>query len=270
MLIDAHAHVFTKDVKNLLASMKENRIDKSVVIYWPQLKPVFGMYGPTLQQMVQIIKKHHHLALVGSLRVTKKTFSQDVQQLEETVKKKGIVGVKLYPGYEYFFANDSRCERIYRLCEKYRIPVIFHSGDVSGAKTAIVRFSDPLYIDDVAVKFPRLKIIIAHLGSPMWMKQAAEVMYKNENVYGEISAILPLSNRLSRHKGIENVELAKVKREVEWIAAYCGTPRKFIFGSDFPIYRQKHYIDFLDSIKAFSKEDKKYIQYKNARQLFRI
>lgn len=51
---------------------------------------------------------------------------------------------------------------------------------------------------------------------------------------------------------------------------YCGTPRKLLFGSDFFIYKQGQYVEFLASFKEFSKIDLEYIKYKNAKELFGI
>jgi uncharacterized protein len=65
---------------------------------------------------------------------------------------------------------------------------MIHTGDVF-LKTAKVKFSHPLNIDDVAVDNPELKIVMCHLGNP-WIIDCQEVLYKNRNVYADISGLI--------------------------------------------------------------------------------
>ena len=271
MIIDAHVHAYTKErINELLLSMKKNKIEKSIILYWPgvaknrpQPKPFFQ--SPPFKDVLERIKKYKNLFLAGSIRITDtETFDDYFKELENAIVNKNIVAVKLYLGYEHFFANDSRCDKIYELCLKYKIPVIFHTGDTYSIKDALVRFANPIYLDDVAVKFPNLKIVIAHLGNPIWIKETTEVIYKNKNVFADISGTLSLSRRF------EKEENNNLKEEILKLVYYIGSPRKLIFGSDFPLYRQEQYIEFLDDFQVFSKLDMDYIKYKNAEKIFRI
>jgi hypothetical protein len=242
--------------------MKKNKIDKSIIMHWPNLGEI---KVPAFDEVLKNIKKHPNLFLAGSIRVTdSKNFDSQFKVLEEALVKKQIVGVKLYLGYEHFFANDPRCDAIYELCVRYNAPVIFHTGDTWCLKRAIVRFANPIYIDDVAVKFPKLKILIAHLGNPCWTPEAAEVVSKNKNVYTDFSGILSLSGRFKK------VYYESVKRQILELVAYCETPRKLLFGTDFELGKQEDYIEFLESFEEFSKTDMEYIKHKNAEKLFGI
>ncbi len=266
MIIDCHVHAQTEQkIKKLLLSMKKNKIDKSIVVYWPNIggtkESVFEF--SSLKELVSNIKNHPELLLVGSLRVTeRKTFRKQFEEIKKYISKRQIAGVKLYLGYEHLFANDPRCDKIYEFCGKHHVPVVFHTGDTWKFKKAVVRFANPIYIDDVASKFPKLKILISHLGNPCWIKETAEVIYKNENVFADFSGTLSFPGRFERQYN------GNLRKKILELVIYCGTPRKLLFGSDFDVYKQHQYISFLNTFKEFSEEDLEYIKYKNAQNLF--
>jgi hypothetical protein len=267
MIIDCHTHAQTKEkIEKLLLSMEENKIDKSIIIWWPGIGDKDSIFGITpLEDLIKILENKPNLFLIGSLIITdKESFSSQFEILKTVISARKIVGVKIYLGYEHIFANDARCNPVYELCEKNNLPVMFHTGDTWRFKKAMVRYANPIYIDDVAVNFPNLKIVISHLGNPCWFKETAELIYKNENVFADFSGTLSFPGKFEREYN-ENL-----KKEILEIVAYCGTPRKILFGSDFDIYEQKQYIDFLDSFKEFSEEDLEYIKHKNAENLFGI
>lgn len=267
MLIDCHTHAFTKeDMERLVLSMKKNNIDKSVVIYWP-LEYFGERKVPPLKEVIANISAHKNLFLVGSLRLTEnKNFERQMEELETALSRKEIYGIKLCLGYEHFFANDPRCDRIYELCTKHGVPVMYHTGDSWGYSKAIFRFANPAYIDDVAVNFPKLKIVICHMGNPCWIKETAEVLYKNRNAFADMAGLLSTS----RQNRLEKYYNKSLKEQILNLAAYCESPRKLLFGSDFDIYQQGPYVRFLESFKEFSKEDMEYIRHKNAENLFGI
>jgi predicted TIM-barrel fold metal-dependent hydrolase len=103
--------------------------------------------------------------------------------------------IKIHPPHQLLFPNDymngvKELELIYRAAEAHEIPVIFHTGTsiFAGARN---RYGDPIYVDDVAVDFPKLKIILAHGGRPLWMKTAFFLMRRHPNVFMDISGIPP-------------------------------------------------------------------------------
>ncbi|HWC17669.1 MAG TPA: amidohydrolase family protein, partial [Terriglobales bacterium] len=105
-------------------------------------------------------------------------------------------------------------ETIYRLAEHDGIPVMVHTGTsiFPGARN---KFGDPIYVDDVAVDFPKLKILLAHGGRPLWMETAFFLVRRHTNVFLDISGIPPKS-------------LLKYFPRLEEIA------KKTLFGTDWP------------------------------------
>lgn len=145
------------------------------------------------------------------------------QELERLVKEMGIRGVKLLPSYQYFYPNDPRVYPIYARAQQLGIPVMFHLG--SSVFTGVrLKYVDPIHIDDVAVDFPNLKLIMSHSGRGFWYDTAFHMAKVHKNVYMEIAG-LPPQNLLSYFPDLEE------------------NSDKIIFGSDWPGANIKKNID---------------------------
>jgi hypothetical protein len=181
----------------------------------------------------------------------------------ETGLRSGKFGcLKIYLGYVHRYASDQRYEAFYRLAQKYDVPVVFHTGDTNST-VAKLKYADPLTIDEVAVDHPKVRFVIAHCGNP-WIESAAEVAYKNPNVFLECSAML-IGNLEEMPK--EKVD-AYVVRPIAWIFGYIEDPSKLMFGTDWPLIRIKPYVEAYKS--AIPREHWKAVFHDNAVRVFRL
>ena len=137
----------------------------------------------------------------------------------EQILRLGIRMIKIHPPHQLLFPNDylsgvKELEIIYRAAEANGVPVMFHTGTsiFPGARN---KYGDPIYVDDVAVDFPKLKILLAHGGRPLWMQTAFFLIRRHANVYLDISGIPPKT-------------LLKYFPRLEEIAS------KTLFGTDWP------------------------------------
>ena len=113
----------------------------------------------------------------------------------EQILRLGIRMIKIHPPHQLLFPNDylngvKEFEIIYRAAEANGVPVMFHTGTsiFPGARN---KYGDPIHVDDVAVDFPKLKILLAHGGRPLWMQTAFFLVRRHPNVYLDISGIPP-------------------------------------------------------------------------------
>jgi predicted TIM-barrel fold metal-dependent hydrolase len=113
----------------------------------------------------------------------------------EHILRLGLRMIKIHPPHQLLFPNDylngvKELEIIYRAAEANGVPVMFHTGTsvFPGARN---KYGDPIYLDDVAVDFPKLKIVMAHGGRPLWMDTAFFLLRRHPNVYLDISGIPP-------------------------------------------------------------------------------
>jgi predicted TIM-barrel fold metal-dependent hydrolase len=126
----------------------------------------------------------------------------------ENIVRLGIRLIKIHPPHQLLFPNDylhgvKELEIIYRAAEANDIPVMFHTGTsiFPGARN---KFGDPMHIDDVAVDFPRMRILLAHGGRPLWMHTAFFLVRRHANVYLDISGI-PLKTLLKYFPRLEEI-----------------------------------------------------------------
>ena len=126
----------------------------------------------------------------------------------------GFRGVKLYPTYQHFYPNDARLYPLYGACQELRLPVMVHTGSsiFPGAK---IKYGDPVHLDDVAVDFPDLNVLLVHGGRGFWYDRAEFLAQLHPNVFLEVSG-LPPKNLLNYFPNLERLH------------------RKVVFGSDWP------------------------------------
>ena len=135
-------------------------------------------------------------------------------ELEHLVQDLGFRCLKVYPVYQHHYPNDPRMYPLYAKAQELDIPALVHTGS-SVFKGARIKYGDPLLLDDVAIDFPDLQILLAHAGRPFWYEQAFWMARRHDNVYLEISG-LPAKNLLVYFPRLE--ELAE----------------KIVYGSDWP------------------------------------
>lgn len=148
----------------------------------------------------------------------------------------GVRGFKFHPTCQGFFPNDRMAYKLYEVIAEHKLPAIFHSGH-SGIGTGMrggggmrLKYSNPIHVDDVAVDFPDMKIIIAHPSWP-WQDEALSVCLHKQNVYIDLSGWSP-------------------KYFPPQLVQYANTQlkKKILFGSDFPLIPPDRWIkDFKEA-----------------------
>jgi predicted TIM-barrel fold metal-dependent hydrolase len=205
--------------------------------------------------MVEALPNLFVVAGVSYLRYTQ----SDLRELSEFLQDGKVKGIKIYPGYEPFYPWDQRCKVLFDLCIEYDVPLMIHSGDTF-TPTGRLKFAHPLEVDEVAVDYPDLKIVICHLGHP-WLRDCMEVVYKNSNVYADISGLVlgDFDSKFERW----------MKKQVEEVMLYAGDPSFFLYGSDWPLTSMESYLEFMEKLDL-PQQSKRQILYENALRLFRL
>jgi predicted TIM-barrel fold metal-dependent hydrolase len=155
-----------------------------------------------------------------------------------------ICALKIYLGYLHFPPDYSGYRRYYELAERFRLPVIFHTGDTY-SHSARLRFAQPLQIDDVAVEHRKVNFVLAHLGNP-WMTDAAEVVYKNCNVWADLSGLV-VGEESAFDAPERQDALADTRAALARAFRYAERPNRFLYGSDWPLAPMAAYRKFVAS-----------------------
>jgi uncharacterized protein len=139
-----------------------------------------------------------------------------------------LVGVKLFPGYLPFYPHDPRLAPVYELAHRRRFPVLFHQGDTLDGR-GLLKFARPIELDEVAGRYRDVQFVLCHLGNP-WIEEAAELVYKNANVYADTSGLFPPPSARYFEKAVERCR----ERVLDAIVT-TGSPDRFLHGSDWPL-----------------------------------
>lgn len=264
MIIDIHTHInnYHEDrvvsleecLDRLVAAMAENKVDYSLVLTSYKVNE----HRPSTKRVVEAISGRKNLGVVAGISYLHYNH-HDLSEIAEYLQQGLVKGLKLYPGYEPFYPNDTRLKVVYDMAVEYDVPVMFHSGDTY-APTGRVKYSHPLQIDDLAVDFPTMKIVICHVGNP-WIKDCMEVVYKNDNVYADFSGLV-LGDFTDKFEKF-------MKKELEEMITYAGNPRYLLYGTDWPISNMGSYLNFIKQLDL-PDDRKEMILWKNAAELFKI
>ncbi len=183
---------YCRSPKALLNYLDRCGVDRAVLINY--VAPEVIGFTSGVNQFVADYTRHDPSRLIscGSLHPRHTT---NVMADVEQILRLGIRMIKIHPPHQLLFPNDylsgvKELEIIYRAAEANGVPVMFHTGTsiFPGARN---KYGDPIYLDDVAVDFPKLKILLAHGGRPLWMNTAFFLIRRHPNVYLDISGIPP-------------------------------------------------------------------------------
>jgi len=188
--------------------LQENGVDFAVVL--PEYSPITtGIV--TTEFVVDFCKSHEMFIPFAS--INPHLITDPRETLLEFIGM-GIKGVKIYPSYIHMYPNDPRLYPLYSTAMEHSLPVMFHTGS-SVFRGARLKYADPIHLDDVAVDFPELPILLVHGGRGIWYETASFLARLHSNVYLEISGVPP-------------VRLLDYYPDMERISS------KVIFGSDWP------------------------------------
>jgi predicted TIM-barrel fold metal-dependent hydrolase len=268
MLIDCHVHLnnyYTngdetprpteENVAILYKEMATHGIDHSVVLTSYKV----NVDRPSVEHVLNVLAADPRTTVVEGLRWRGEERT-DLFHMEERIRDGVVKGIKLYPGYDKYPINDPSLETVFRLAGKYDVPVMIHCGDTF-ARDAKVRQAHPLLVDDIAVDYPDVRFVICHLGNP-WFQDTAEVLYKNDNVYADISGLV-LGDFTYE---FERYLVGRVKE----LIMYMGDPGKqLMYGTDWPLVEMAPYVRFLDNLELTT-DARENISWRTAARLFRI
>jgi len=138
-------------------------------------------------------------------------------EMEEGHRHLSLRGIKLLPMYAGFKPNDPELDDLWRYATNHGLPVLLHTG-TTFISQAPLECTLPRLVDDVAIRFPDVKIIMAHLGHP-YEGDCIATIRKHENVYADCSAL--------HYRPFQLYHSLMLLQEY-------GVWRKLLFGSDYP------------------------------------
>ena len=153
-----------------------------------------------------------------------------VEEARRLIDEHGVKGFKFHPNVQAFFPNDRIAYPLYEVIAEAGLPALFHTGHsgigsgLPGGGGIRLKYSNPIHVDDVAVDFPGLKIVLAHPSFP-WQDEALSMAMHKPEIYIDLSGWSP-------------------KYFPPQLVHYANTLLKHqvLFGSDFPMIKPDRWL----------------------------
>lgn len=271
-IIDAHVHLSGRKDDRLNVYAERNglkysldellqQMNQNKVVLGLLLSPLVGKGVPLPNDAVLEIcaKSRGKLAPVLTVEPNPEAVKNATRQAEDNF---GLVkGFKVMLGYERVYADDPVFNPLYDYAESIGLPVMYHTGDTADANGSLIH-AHPLTLDALANKRSGLKVIACHFGNP-WIDDVAELIYKHDNVYADISGLIVGGSRY-------------IEQYMDWLASrlsraiyFAGGADKVIFGTDYPVTTHSLAFSLVKKLEIDAK-DRGRILSKNARKVFRL
>jgi len=183
--------------------------------------------------------------------------AEGVAAARRLIRDYKVRGFKFHPSVQEFFPNDRLAYPLYEVIAEAKLPALFHTGQTGvGAKTRggggiRLKYSKPLYLDDVAADFPDMPIILAHPSFP-WQEEALSVATHKPQVYIDLSGWSP-------------------KYFPPILVQYANTLLKdrVLFGSDYPVIAPEKWVEEFEKL-PIKPEVRALIMKENAARLLQL
>ncbi len=183
--------------------------------------------------------------------------AEGVAAARRLIRDYKVRGFKFHPSVQEFFPNDRLAYPLYEVIAEAKLPALFHTGQTGvGAKTRggggiRLKYSNPLYLDDVAADFPDMPIILAHPSFP-WQEEALSVATHKPQVYIDLSGWSP-------------------KYFPPILVQYANTllRDRILFGSDYPVIAPGKWVEEFEKL-PIKPEVRALIMKENAARLLQL
>src|SRR3954470_15288520 len=189
----------------------------------------------TNEEIAELAHKHADVAIPFA-SIDPHRGPEGVQAARRLIKDFGVKGFKFHPSTQGFYPNDRIAYPLYEVIAEAKLPALFHTGQtgvgsgVRGGGGVHLKYSNPMYMDDIAVDFPDMPIILAHPSFP-GQEEALSVAQHKPNVYIDMSGWSP-------------------KYFPPILVRYANTilKNKMLFGSDYPVISPDRWLKDFETI----------------------
>ena len=212
-------HSLCDDPTAFLRFLDAEGVDRAVLVNY--VSPDIIGFTDEVNAFIGAYCRGHEDRLVAMGGIHPRLTADPAGALTGIVERHAIRALKLHPPHQLFRANAYRdggnlpaLAQLYERAQDLRVPVMVHTGTsiFPGARN---KYGDPMDLDDVAVDFPDLTIVMAHGGRPLWMDTCLFLVRRHPNVFMDISGIPP-------------------RRLLHYFPRLAEVAHKTLFGTDWP------------------------------------
>ena len=210
----------------------------AAVIFPVDSEAEMGHWRIANEEVAEVAAEHAD-ALIPFASIDPAKGKMGAREARRLVQEYGVRGFKFHPSMQGFYPNDRKAYILYEAIQEAGVPALFHTGQTgagAGARGGMgvrLKFSNPIYLDDVAVDFPDMQIILAHPSFP-WQDEALAVATHKPNVYIDLSGWSPkyfpanlvqYSNTLLKDRVLFGSDYPAITPD-RWLADFAQLPIK--------------------------------------------
>jgi len=180
-------------VEDVAAYYRERKL--AAVVFTVDAETVTGRRAVPNEEIAEVAAEHPDV-LIPFASLDPNKGARAVEEARRLVRDYDVKGFKFHPNVQAFYPNDRAFYPLYEVVAEAGVPALFHTGH-SGIGTGLpggggirLKYSNPMYVDDVAVDFPDMKIVLAHPSFP-WQDEAISVALHKQQVYIDLSGWSP-------------------------------------------------------------------------------
>ena len=198
--------------------------------------------------------------------------NNELDKIEKDINQyQRIIAIKIYLGYQKYYANDKRIFKIVEFANKHNLAVTFHCGEIydNDGKSSYSPYSDAKYIEDLAINYPKVNFVASHINWPNF-DNLFYLCNKYDNIYTCFSGCNDGENIEEREK--QNLLISNVINK--YIELYPNIKKKLMYGTDFFSVSDEYsdvssYIKVIDLLNI-NEQNKKDILYNNVCRAYNI
>lgn len=270
-IIDAHVHldcvseeVLASELERYTEFMDAHQVDAACVM----TKSTYHInFFPEHERLLELGQKNDRIFPIINIDVPRTT-DEILEAVEKYLTEGLAYAVKIYPGYDPFYPHEHpRSLELCSLLDRLKKPLMVHTGDTVTPEGRL-RYAMPIHLDEIAVRFPDLTIIMAHIGNPFF-DEAQAVLYKNDNLLADGSGLFMSPSS----EFVYDTYVEELIKKLRYIFAYIDSEQVIHFGGDFPFTNPDHHVQFWKLAcqeLEFTDLEMHLLFYENARRAFKL
>ena len=192
--------------------------------------------GPVTNEEILELAASERDALIPFVSIDPHRGEEGVEWARRLIAEHDVRGFKFHPSLQHFFPDDRMAYPLYEVIAEHRLPAVFHTGQTAvgagqrGGGGILLKYSNPICLDEVAADFPDMPIIMAHPSVP-WQDEALSIAVHKPQVYIDLSGWSP-------------------KYFPPILVQYANTllKEKILFGSDYPVLAPQKWMEEFDKL----------------------
>ena len=231
---EAKAKYFKEAARPTIPEVAQYYRERSMaaVIFAVDSESEMGLWRIANEEVAELAAENNDV-LIPFASIAPARGKMGAREARRLIEEYGVRGFKFHPSTQGFYPNERKAYLLYEVIAAAGLPALFHTGHTGigaampGGGGVRLKYSNPMYVDDVAADFPDMPIVLAHPSFP-WQDEAISVALHKQQVYIDLSGwspkyfpanLIQYSNTLLKHKVLFGTDYPLITPD-RWLADF--------------------------------------------------